>query len=67
MYLSEFDNIGLEDSAISEGRQLAICRTAPVYFPIIIARHPRYIVESSGLSLKDRAEKIVCQRRARPS
>lgn len=57
LYLSEFNNKGLGDSAIPEGRQLAICKTAPVYFLAFISRHPRYIAESSVLSSKARAEK----------
>lgn len=60
LYLSQFNNKGLGDSAISVGRQLAICMTAPVYFIAIVSRHPRYIVESSVLSSKDRAVKRAC-------
>lgn len=35
-----------------EGRQLAVCMTAPVYFRMIIASPLRYITESPVLSLK---------------
>ena len=51
MYLNELTTW---DQATQQydGRQLAVCTTAPVYFRMIIASHLRYITESPVLSLK---------------